>query len=361
MSKKIKVGIIGVGAISRGHLDSYEKHPDAEVIAVCDVIEERAKSVAEQRSIEHAFTDYNKMFKELPDLQAVSICTPPFAHAPATIAAAKGGMHVMTEKPMCMNASEARAMVNACKEAGVKLGVGSGRSRLNDAVAAARNAILSGELGEVYYGRMTSFRQRGRPGVDMMQGSKWFIDSTKAGGGALYDIGCYDIDVVLYLLGSPQPVTISAIAYRGIDSDLEEDVVYDVEEHASVFVRFEGGMGFTFEKAWATNMDGGDGLRIFGNKAGLKGNSTLCVLQEGKIAEVPLEIPQVGNPGFIGDFIEACVGDKQPITPGEDGQKVMEIMSGALLSAELGREITVDELYAIEEIRSQPGVGWPIS
>jgi len=360
MSEKLKVGIIGVGAISKSHLNGYDADPNAEVIAVCDVIEARAKTVAKERSIENVFTDYNEMLK-MPELQAVSICTPPFAHAPATITAAEAGKHVMTEKPMCMNAREAQKMVDACKKAGVKLGVGSGRSRLNASAVAARDAILSGKLGEVYYGRFTSFRQRGRPGVDMMLASKWFVDSTKAGGGALYDIGCYDIDVVLYLLGSPQPLTVSAIAYRGVGKPIEGDLVYDVEEHASVFVRFEGGVGFTFEKAWAVNMDGGDGLRIFGSQAGLKGTDTLYVEREGKIESTPLEKPEREMPNFIGDFVKACISNAQPITPGEDGQKVMEIMSGALLSAELGREVTISELYAMEEIRSRPGEGWPIS
>jgi predicted dehydrogenase len=223
MAKRIGIGIIGCGAISRSHIDGYLTLPEnAQMLAVCDVLEDRAQSRAKdivegaakrsQEAKEYAektatteekeklsarqafyeeyqsgvkvFTDLHQMLK-LPGLDAVSVCTPPFAHAPATLAAAKAGKHVYCEKPMAMNATEARAMCEACNQAGVKLGYQSGGTRLGAVNAAIRNYITSGKLGDVYYGRLTSFRVRGRPGVDMMLNSKWFIDSTKAGGGAV--------------------------------------------------------------------------------------------------------------------------------------------------------------------------------
>jgi len=400
MGKRIGVGIIGCGAISGSHVNGYLALPErVQMLAVCDVLEERAQSRAKgimseytkrvEQATEEAekaetpkekeklkaqqtlfseykasgikvFTDYNEMLK-LPGLDAVSVCTPPFVHAQATIAAAKAGKHVYCEKPMAMNATEAKAMCDECNKAGVKLGYQSGGTRLGGVNYAIRDHIVSGKLGDVYYGRLTSFRVRGRPGVDMMHGSKWFIDSTKAGGGALYDIGVYDIDRVLYLLGDPQPETISAIAYRGIGEpvDLGDDV-YDVEEHASAFVRFTNGMSFTFEKGWATNASGiGEGIFIFGSKGAFRGN-TLLVEQDSKIVEAELEVPDIPNPGTIGNLLNAYISDAKPISSGEDGQKVMEIMSGTLLSAKLGREITVSELYAIEAMRAEPIPGWPI-
>jgi len=400
MGKKIGVGIIGCGAISGSHINGYLALPErVQMLAVCDVLEERAKSRAEsimseyEKRIKQAeeelkeaetpekkeeltiqqalfseykesgvkiFTDYNEMLN-MPGIDAVSVCTPPFVHAPATIAAARAGKHVYCEKPMAMNATEAKAMCDACNEVGVKLGYQSGGTRLGGVNYAIRNYIVSGKLGDVYYGRLTSFRVRGRPGVDMMHGSKWFIDSTKAGGGALYDIGVYDIDRILYLLGDPNPETISAIAYRGIGEPVDlGDYVYDVEEHASLFVRFTNGMSFTFEKGWATNASGiGEGTFIFGSKGAFRGN-TLLVEEDKKIVEGKLEVPDIPNPGTIGNFLNACTSDAKPISSGEDGQKVMEIMSGALLSAKLRREITVSELYAIEAMRLEPTPGWPI-
>jgi len=400
MSKKVNVGIIGCGAISKSHVNGYLELPEkVQILAVCDIVEEKAKSrtadiiseydkrakqLSEQAEEAETseekdkldkkqklfkkyskegikiFTDYNEMLKLL-DLDAVSVCTPPFVHAPATIAAAKAGKHVYCEKPMAMNATQAKLMCEECNKAGVKLGYQSGGTRLGGVNYAMRNYITSGKLGDVYYGRLTSFRTRGRPGVDMMKGSKWFVDSTKAGGGALYDIGVYDIDKTLYLLGDPQPETISGIAYRGIEVPEDfGDNVYDVEEHASIFVRFSNGMSFTFEKAWATNMSGiSEGIFIFGSKGAFRGN-TLLVEKDGKIVEEKYDVPEIPSHSKIGDFLNACVTDSKPISSGEDGMKVMEIMSGALLSAKLGREITVSELYNIEEMRSEPTLGWQI-
>ncbi len=239
----------------------------------------------------------------------------------------------------------------------MKLGYQSGGTRLGAVNFAIRNYIVSGKLGNVYYGRATSFRIRGRPRVDQ----RWFIDSSKAGGGAFYDIGVYDVDKVLYLLGDPQPSTISAITYRGIGGPVDVgDYIDDVEEHASVFVRFTNGMSFTFEKGWATNMTGiSEGIFIFGSLGAFRGE-TLLLEDEGKIVEGKLEVIDIPNPGQIGDFLNACLSSAKPISSGEDGIKVMEILSGALLSAKLGREVTVEELYAIERIRLEPKPGWPI-
>ena len=119
-------------------------------------------------------------------------------------------------------------------------------------------------------------------------------------------------------------------------------------------------MSFTFEKAWATNMSGiSEGIFIFGSKGAFRGN-TLLVEKDGKIVEEKYDVPEIPSHSKIGDFLNACVTDSKPISSGEDGMKVMEIMSGALLSAKLGREITVSELYNIEEMRSEPTLGWQI-
>lgn len=413
MGKKIGVGIIGCGMISANHVRGYLALPErVQILAVCDVVEKSAKNRAasiiseckkqakqaadEAKKAETAkekeklkarqallleyskseieiFSDYNEMLK-LPGLDAVSICTPPFVHAPATVAAARAGKHVYCEKPMSRIATEARVMCDECNKAGVKLAYQSGGTRLGATNYAMRDYIVSGKLGDVYYGRQTSFRVRGRPGLDMPAFSKWFLDSSLAGGGGLYDIGVYNIDHVLYLLGDPQPATISGIAYHGMAPVYRGRGVYDVDEHASVFVRFTNGMSFTFESAWATNMSGiSEGIFIFGSKGAFRGN-TLIVDQgewekddrgrrrryKANLVEKELEVPDIPNPGRIGDFLNACTSDAKPICTGEDGVKIMEIMSGALLSAKLGREITVPELYAIETMRSEPTPGWPI-
>ena len=108
-------------------------------------------------------------------------------------------------------------MCDTCNQADVKSGCQSGGTRLGGASYAIRDYVTSGKIGDVYYGRMTSFCVRDRPDVDIMLDSPWFIDSAKIGSGACCDTGAYDIDKTLCLLGDPQPAIVSATAFRGID------------------------------------------------------------------------------------------------------------------------------------------------
>ncbi|MCS6860257.1 MAG: Gfo/Idh/MocA family oxidoreductase [Abditibacteriales bacterium] len=345
MSHQLKVGIIGVGHIGRSHLKSFAACEQAEVVAIADVNEAALRAVAEEYHVPRAFTDYRDLLQL--DVDAVSICTPPFAHHAPTVAAAQAGKHVLVEKPMCMSAAEARDMVEACQRANVKLGICHARARFSPVIEAARQFVVSGALGDIYYARVSSLRRRGRPGLDILIESKWFLDSTKAGGGTLADIGCYNIDVLLYLLGSPQPIAVSAMTFRGVGQQPDASVVYDVEEHATVFVRFVSGATAVFESAWASNMDGGDGFRLFGTKGGLKTDPfTVYTEQHGMQVDITPQIPHRRDSGneLILDFVHACLYGTSPKTPGEDGLKVMQIIDAAYRSARLGREVRVEEV-----------------
>ena len=413
MSKRIKIGIIGCGMISGSHVNGYLAHPQhAEIVAVCDTVDanvkrrhaevlsgaasraETAKTDAEKAETAEAreqlkanaalwseyadngvkiFSDYNEMIKEC-DLDAVSLATPPFVHEGPTVAAAQAGKHVFCEKPMARTATEARNMRDACDAAGVKLAYQSGGTCLDPTSYAIRDYVTSGKLGDVYYGRLTSYRVRGRPNVDMFGFGKWFLNSAYSGGGTVYDTGVYDINRSIYLLGSPQPATISGIAYRGMLPEYTGEEINDVEEHVSIFVRFTNGMSFTYEHGWAGNLaEHPQGIFIFGSKGSFSGNKLF--LEKGKwetddqgnrrryqgnLVETPLESPDKSFPDKFRDFLNACNSDAQPVSNGDVGLKVTEIMSGSLLSAKLGREISVEELYEIEALRTEPTPGWPI-
>ena len=413
MAKRIKIGIIGCGMISGSHVNGYLAHPQhAEIVAVCDTVDanakrrhaevlsgaasraETAKADAEKAETAEAreqlkanaalwaeyadngvkiFSDYNEMIKEC-DLDAVSLATPPFVHEGPTVAAAQAGKHVFCEKPMARTATEARNMRDACDAAGVKLAYQSGGTCLDPTSYAIRDYVTAGNLGDVYYGRLTSYRVRGRPNVDMFGFGRWFLNSAYSGGGTVYDTGVYDINRSIYLLGSPQPATISGIAYRGMLPEYTGEEINDVEEHVSIFVRFTNGMSFTYEHGWAGNLaEHPQGIFIFGSKGSFSGNRLF--LEKGKwdtddqgnrrryqsnLVETPLELPEKSFPDKFRDFLNACNSDAQPVSNGDVGLKVTEIMSGSLLSAKLGREISVEELYEIEALRTEPTPGWPI-
>ncbi|HIE52589.1 MAG TPA: Gfo/Idh/MocA family oxidoreductase [Armatimonadetes bacterium] len=346
MKGTLKVGVIGVGAIGKRHVESYLACPQAEVVAIADVDETALREAVAKYDLKTAVTDHRELLA-LEEIAAVSVCTPPFAHASLTCDAAAAGKHVLCEKPMALNAREAREMVAACQKAGVKLGICHARSRFSPAVEAARRYVASGALGRVYYARVSRFRRRGRPGLDILLSSQWFLEAAKAGGGALADIGCYDLDLILYLLAHPRPVAVSAMTFRGVGEPVELETPYDVEEHAALFVRFEEGLTATFETAWAANMDGGDGVRLFGTKAGLRLTPLrVYTEQEGLQVEIVPQVPERQERGesLIADFVTACLTDGQPKTPGEEGLTVMEIMDAAYRSARLGREVTIAEV-----------------
>ena len=342
MNGILNVGVIGVGEIGKHHLRSYASNPKAKVVAVADINEGLAKNVAADYGVK-SFKDYRDLLS-LPEVEAVSVCTPPYNHASITCEAAKAPKHVLCEKPMAMNAEEAEDMVKACEKAKVKLGICSSRSKLSVTVENAREYVRSGRLGKIYYVRASNFRRKGRPGLDIFKESKWFLDSSKAGGGALIDIGCYDLDSILYILGGREPIAVDAMTFRGVGNNPKLHVIYDVEEHSSLMVRFKDGLVATVETAWAANMDRGDGIILFGTKAGLKLNPfTFYGQQEGKQVAITIDMPsQWGDP--VDDFLTACLQNGSPKTSGEDGLKVMQIISMAYLSSKLGREVTLRDL-----------------
>jgi len=342
MARTLKIGIIGSGMISGSHLKAYKADPRVEVVWVADVIEERARARAKEYGVPGAITDYRK---GLAQVDAVSVCTPPFAHRQPVLDAAAAGKHVLCEKPMALSARDARAMAAACKKAHVVLGICSARAVGSDHLA-ARDLVARGKLGKVYYSRVTSLRRRGRPGLDFWPDVTWFLDSKKAGGGAVMDIGCYDFDMLLFILGAPQPVSVSASWAREIGSQrVPRGVKHDTEEHLSALVRFANGSTAMFETAWAANMTGNDFV-VFGTTGGVRlGDKPMFYGEvKGKTVDLPLTMKGFASPGLQANFVTAVLTHKPPYTPGSTGVKIMEIIEAALLSAKKGREVRIAEL-----------------
>jgi predicted dehydrogenase len=340
MAGKLKIGIIGAGMISEEHLTNYSKDPRVELVWIADVIEERAKARAKEFKVSKAVADYRKVLREV---DAVSVCTPPAMHLQPAKDAAAAGRHVLCEKPMTMNAAQAKEMEAACAKAKVQLGVCSARSNLVPEIAIATGYVKGGKLGRVYYARVTSMRRRGRPGLDFWPNVTWFLDMSKAGGGAIMDIGCYDIDLLLKVLGAPQPVAVSAACTTEIGSQrVPKGVVHDVEEHVTAFVRFEDGASATFETAWATNMDGNDFV-VFGTMGGIRLRPlTYFGEEKGKTFDRKLDTKGIKLESMQSDFASACLGKKaEPSTPGHVGVKIMQIIESALKSAKTGKEVRI--------------------
>ena len=177
---KLKIAVIGVGNISESHIGGYLKNENVELYAFCDINEQTLKAKGKKYGITRLYTSLDEMLSDLPEIDAVSVCTWNVAHAECTIKALGAGKHVLCEKPMAMNADEATAMIEASKKSGKKLMIGFVRRFGNDA-AIATDFINGGSLGDIYYAKATYLRRNGCPGG-------WFADKRYSGGGPLIDL-----------------------------------------------------------------------------------------------------------------------------------------------------------------------------
>ena len=222
----ISVGIIGAGIISKAHVKAIKGHGDSKIVAVADIVLERAQAIAEEWGA-NSYTDYLEMLdKEQLDIVIVNL--PHALHEPCVLACAARKVNVLLEKPMSVSEESCKRMVAACEEAGVLLKVGHVQ-RYDPANRAAREIIESGELGElvmVHDMRSANYFVPSRP--------KWFLKKETAGGGIWINLGAHCLDKLCYLTGS----TIASIA--GQCTWLQEDV--DVDGSAQAFVKTTSGV-----------------------------------------------------------------------------------------------------------------------
>ncbi|MBS5737691.1 MAG: Gfo/Idh/MocA family oxidoreductase [Clostridiales bacterium] len=356
--KKLKIGIIGTGWIAESHAESYLIMPDVEIVALSDIIPGKAQKFAKKYGLENVkfYGHHSEMINDKSlELDAVSVCTYNKTHAECTIDSLKRGWHVLLEKPMCVTIEEAVAIRKAEKETGKVLSIGF-QPRFDVNMQMIKKIVESGELGEVYYIQTGGGRRRGIPGGT-------FIEQDTAGIGALADIGCYSLDMVLNAIGYPKPLTVSAYKsdFFGKNPEMypEDSKRFNVDDFAAAFIRLEGGIILDFRISWAMHMDTAGDTLILGKKAGLRIPSTECwngtvggpmkiyrdVANEPVCYEVPI-LPDYSGMGLfdkkIRSFLDAVKnGTKAPVSTDQIFYN-QAILSGIVKSAELGKEIELD-------------------
>jgi predicted dehydrogenase len=282
-------------------------------------------------------------------VDAVIVATPPYAHMEPTIAALEAGKHVLCEKPFALDPSEAERMTETAERTGKYLAVASARLRCGAAMRRAQQLAASGELGEVYHVRSSQFRVRGRPGIDILKDVHWFIDFKRAGGGALIDIGVYQIDVLLWLLGNPRVKTVLCTTKMGIGDPAPAPLKQDVEDHAVLMFTCQNGASGILEITWSSNVSGADTLLVFGTKAGLR-FGPLTYIEPGRLNPqraveervLPRNVEDGSTEGFGSvsqQFVDALLAGRQPYTPGRDALEVTRVMHAAYESAQTGQAV----------------------
>lgn len=359
-AKKVKVGIIGTGWIAEAHVANYLRCPDVEIVAAADLIPGKAEKFCKDNGIEgvRCYPDHKSML-DAEELDAVSVCTYNRTHAECSIYALEKGVNVLLEKPMCVTLDEAVEICRAEKKSGKILSIGF-QPRFDENMKMVKKIVESGELGDVYYIQTGGGRRRGIP---TPYGTS-FIEDKTAGIGALADIGCYSLDMVLNAVGYPKPLTVSGYtsAFFGKDpvtfpAHPEYADLFSVDDFAAAFVRLEGGIILDFRISWAMNLDTPGDTIILGTKAGLRIPSTEC--WNGSIggplkiyrtiagSDVETIVPERDNRednfySKIRLFVDAVKDGGCAPVPSSQIIYNQAIIDGISRSAKCGREVTVE-------------------
>ena len=362
--RRLKVGIIGTGWIAEAHIASYKQMDDVDIVAAADLIPGKAEAFMKRYGVEgvHFYPSHKEMIDN-EQLDAVSICTYNTQHAVPTIYALEHGVNVLLEKPFTVTLDEAVEVCRAEKKSGKILSIGF-QPRVDVNMQMIKKIVESGELGKIYYIQTGGGRRRGIP-------NSTFIEKSTGGIGALGDIGCYSLDMVLNAIGYPKPLTVS-----GYKSDFfgtnpatqhpdrfhtaEENARrFSVDDFAAAFVRLEGDIILDFRIAWAMNINTPGDTIILGTKAGLRIPSTDCwngtvggeMTLYHDVAGVPTEekIPILKNPDDKGlfyhkvrSFLDAVLNDLPAPVPTSQILYNQAIIDGICRSAECGHELAIE-------------------
>ncbi len=361
-ARKLRFGIIGTGGIAHGHMASLLAIPDlVEVVAGADLIPGKAEAFFREFGVEGGtfYTDFKEMIDK-EDLDAVCVCAYNRSHAMCTIYALEHGLHVMLEKPMSVTLDESIEMIRAEKKSGKILTIGF-QPRFDANMKKIKEIVESGELGRIYYIQTGGGRRRGIP-------CRTFIEDRTAGIGAVGDIGCYSLDMVLNAIGYPKPLTITGYKsdFFGKDGktlNAVDTARFSVDDFAAAFIRLEGDVILDFRISWAMNMDTPGDTIILGTEGGLRIPSTNCwngtvggpmkLYKNVGSSQVEFEIPLVQNTGYaakdlfyakIHSFVDAILEGGTAPVPTSQIYYNQAIIDGIMKSAECGREIKMDLL-----------------
>ncbi len=350
MSKTLKVGVIGVGGIAATHFPGWHNSPHTELVALADMSSEVLARVAKEQNVSRTYAKTEDLIND-PDIDIIDICTPSAYHAPLSIAALEAGKHVICEKPLAPKPADIQAMIQARDKSG-KLLMTAQHFRFSGAARSLKAEIDTGVLGEVYHARSWMLRRNWLPvgpGFSMKKNS---------GGGPCIDIGVHILDLTLWMMGNPKPITVSGVtqdflskqagafsAWGGAVPDY-----FDVEEFAAAFVRFENGATLILEVSWLLHhATRGEDMQmwLYGTKGG--SNWPKNELLSANNATRQLLNTQLQNEDDLGEahaaecmeFAKAIAEGRPSPVPPEQSLDVMTILDGLYRSAEQRREVAL--------------------
>jgi myo-inositol 2-dehydrogenase / D-chiro-inositol 1-dehydrogenase len=341
--KKVKVTILGAGFISDIHVESYHRFvPNAEIVGVYTRNKDKAKQFAERYHIPQWYDNLEDAIQK-SGCDIVDICLPNFLHAKATLLAAAAGKHIIIEKPLAVTLKEADEMIAACKQAKVKL-MYAEELCFAPKYERVRHLVNEGAVGDVYM--LKQSEKHSGPHSD------WFYDINQAGGGVLMDMGCHAFGWFIWMLKNAKAKSVmasmSTVLHKGRTKG---------EDNSIVIVEFENGVTGVAENSWAKHGGMDDRAEVHGLEGVMyadlfMGNASLAYSRVGygyamEKAETtkgwtfPVfeEAFNQGYPHELHHFVDCVVNDKEPLTTGELGRVVLEIIYAAYASAGQGKRI----------------------
>lgn len=366
MDNKIKVGIIGCGGIAnQKHLPSLKEQSDlCEIVAFCDIIEERAKKAAAEYGTQGAsvYTDYKELLKD-GAIDVVHVLTPNVSHSPITVDAFAAGKHVMCEKPMAHNPEAAGKMMDAWKKSGKCFTIGY-QNRFRKEVQALHTACEKGELGDIYFAKAHAVRRKAVPTWGV------FPDKSLQGGGPLIDIGTHALDITLWMMNNYEPVSVTGSVYQKLGKLPEgpegntfgpwDPETYEVEDSAFGMIKMKDGSSIFLESSWALNVleSKEAATTLCGTKAGATINSGMSypdneliynrahngmLTEERESGGGQIAYFEGGGnaPGALEarQWLLAVKGQGEPLVKPEQAFTVTKILDAIYRSAETGKEI----------------------
>lgn len=339
----LRTGIIGTGGIGGSHRKAIDAVEGCELVACCDIVEEVARGVGEERGIPW-LADYHDLLA-LDEVEAVAVCTPHYLHHPMVIAAAQAGKHIICEKPMAMTVRECDDMIAAADAADVVLAIVH-QSSASPQVRLAKSIIDGGELGELWQAAHLS------PGLRTMayyRTGEWRGTWHQEGGGVLINQKVHDLHTLNFLLGEPEEVYGSV---KNVAHDIE------VEDVATAQFRFRGGLDLHLQVSNASPApesytqilaDNGTLVLSGGVKIGRPSQSATAFIAGSDEAwarpEVEWETPEppelahTGHAAMYAGLLAAVREGAQPAVTANHGRTAVEMLNGIILSSYTRRPV----------------------
>ncbi len=328
----IKFAIVGCGRISKNHVEAISQAAEAELIAVCDTLTDRAQKLGEELGIDW-YTDYSKML-EREDIDVVAICTPSGLHPEHGILAARAGKHIVCEKPMGITLEKVDEFIKVCDAQKVRLFVVK-QNRLNTTMQLLKKAIDKGRFGRIYMIQSNVLWTRPQEYYDM---AKW-RGTWEFDGGAFMNQASHYVDSLQWLIGPVDRVmAITTTAARNIET----------EDTGSVVMQFRNGIIGSMNVTmcvYPKNLEGS--ITVIGEKGTAKiGGIALNEVEHWDFSDyddddkivtesnyTPPNVYGFGHLAYYSNVINVLKGRSVPDTDGRSGRKSLELILAIYKSA----------------------------